>query len=202
MTLETAKAKRWQAREVPVDATSFANSLKKASRGDLTQLKRAAGGTIATSGNAMTTFYALFKKSKIWAPYKEDAYFLAATLFPLNPIPGHGNFGKTMRRIALLDAGGKKAADALKARARKLSALLDSRLKGGELAFRLRQCVKLAASKKVGIDWARLIDDLLHWDLPSRSVQRAWARSYYLVEGTMSQQGEPGKVDIESENEE
>jgi CRISPR system Cascade subunit CasB len=60
---------------------------------------------------------------------------------------------------------------------RRLAIVLDSHR--GELPFRLRQAVGLARSHERPIDWQRLLHDLLRWDDPRRSVQKAWARTFF-----------------------
>jgi len=173
-------------------ARAFIHELRRATTGELATLKRAAGSELAASTGAMTTFYAILARAKIWEPYKEPMLFLAGTLFPLNPIKGHGNLGTTMRRIALSDNPDRRIPDNIR---RRFSILIDSRAKTGELAFRLRQCVRLAASKQVGIDWALLVDDLLAWHYDSRPVQRAWARSFFF--STKTRLPEHGEADEE-----
>lgn len=64
-----------------------------------------------------------------------------------------------------------------------MSILLDAELDagGGELAFRLRQTVKLLTSNEILINWPLLLVDLLEWDRFDKGVQKRWARSFYDV---------------------
>lgn len=55
--------------------------------------------------------------------------------------------------------------------------LLDADL--DELQWRLRQGVALLSSTGIAIDWPQLLDDLLRWNSPSRSVQSQWARQFW-----------------------
>jgi len=48
-----------------------------------------------------------------------------------------------------------------------------------ELRWRLRQTISLVSSTGAAIDWPQLLDDLLRWNLPSRSVQSKWARQFW-----------------------
>lgn len=48
-----------------------------------------------------------------------------------------------------------------------------------QIAFRLRQAVALVEG---GMDFARLLDDLLRWFSPGRHVQARWAREFYGAE--------------------
>lgn len=47
-----------------------------------------------------------------------------------------------------------------------------------ELPWRLRQAVALV-SKSAVLDWPRLLDDVIRWNLPARTVQHRWAKDYY-----------------------
>ncbi len=48
-----------------------------------------------------------------------------------------------------------------------------------QLAYRLRQAVKLLKSKSVLIDFSILLRDLNSWNSENRWVQREWAKGYY-----------------------
>lgn len=52
----------------------------------------------------------------------------------------------------------------------------------GDLPYRLRQMVRYAVSKKVGVDWPQLVADLRSWNHPDRFVQKRWARSFFASE--------------------
>ena len=148
-------------------AMTFVERLSKLDRGDLAILKRNAGTTLAESRGAMKIFYQMYPSRD--RDRDEEIFFLIATLYGLNPHSGHGNFGRTMRSIR--DAGGSP--DAMD---RRMGILLDSefdlvdgyRAGGGELSYRLRQCVKLAGSRQIGIDWPQLLEDLRWWGHPSK----------------------------------
>ena len=51
-----------------------------------------------------------------------------------------------------------------------------------QLPGRLRQMVTLLTSNNIGINWERLLEDLLNWYQPSKSVQHNWARQFYMQE--------------------
>ncbi len=156
----------------------FVSRLGELSRADLAVLKRNAGRTIAESHGAASVFFRLYPPRD--RDRDEEIFFLVATLYGLNPRRLTGNFGKTMRAL-------KKSGMAEDAADRRMSILLDSdfdlvdgfRPGGGELAYRLRQYVKLAASKEVGVDWQQLLDDLRWWGHPQKRAQKRWARSYF-----------------------
>ena len=66
---------------------------------------------------------------------------------------------------------------------RRFHVLLDSQYDpwtgDGDLPYRLRQMVRYAAAKGVGIDWSRLLADVRYWDNQDKSVQKRWARSFF-----------------------
>jgi CRISPR system Cascade subunit CasB len=149
-------------------------------------LRRNAGHTIAESRGAIGLFYRILPR-QMAGSREEEIFFLIASLYGLNAYAHKGDFGSTyslVRRIS-----GSESID------RRFTILLDSefdvidgiRPGGGELAFRLRQAVKLAAGKSVGVDWPRLLADLTKWNEPWRAIRKQWARSYF---GQNSQNGE------------
>ena len=58
-----------------------------------------------------------------------------------------------------------------------------------EIVWRLRHAVALTSSLGLSIDWSELLNDLLHWESPTRYVQRKWARIYW----QHAQPPEPGE---------
>lgn len=156
-------------------AQQFIADLAKLGRGDLAELRRAAGTSIGGDGRATAIFYRLLPPREL-GYLRQDAAFLVATLYPLNPKQRSGDLGQSLR--ALKEATGSPALD------RRMAILLESRLDwyeegGGELPFRLRQLVRLLGSKGIGIDWAQIADDLGNWNGERQSVQRRWAESYF-----------------------
>lgn len=170
---------------VPPRVSQFVERLKELERGDLAVLRRNAGRSLADSRGAFGVFFRLLPADLGW---REEIFFLVATLYALNPVESTvGDFGKS---LALAkdgtDGGGLD---------RRVAVLLDSdyewlengRFRSGELGFRLRQAVKYLKSKDIGVEWGLLLYHLLNWSHPDRWVQRTWARSYY------------GKTQIEDE---
>jgi len=49
-----------------------------------------------------------------------------------------------------------------------------------DLPDHLRHIVSLLKSKDVPINWAQLLHDIKGWDWESRSVQRGWARAFWI----------------------
>jgi CRISPR system Cascade subunit CasB len=167
----------------------FINQLQKLNRGELAQLRRNAGNNIAESRQCTGIFYRMLPPG-IMTGRDEELYFLVATLYGLNKYSFRGDFGKTLK--------GVKAVSSSKNLDRRITILLDSqfdiidgfRIGGGEMAYRLRQLVRLAEGHQIGVDWARLLYDLTKWNSPEKWIQKQWARSYF------------GEKDFENQNDE
>lgn len=160
-------------------AAEFVQTLADLERGDLARLKRNAGETIGSARGVAGLFYSMLPDG-VAGGRAEETYFLVATLYGLNCKYQHtGDFGTTMARIKA--ESGSASID------RRMGILLDSefglvderRPGGGELAYRLRQLVKLAAGKRVGVEWPLLLRHLTDWNHPDRWVRKRWAQSYY-----------------------
>jgi CRISPR system Cascade subunit CasB len=149
---------------------AFVRRLEQLDPGDRARLKRHAGQPLSQATDVLGLFYGLLPRGVSLAA--EDAYFLVATLFPLADGGGYGDLGNALRRAT--DSNNEKGLR------RRLETLLDAQ--EAQLPFRLRQTVHFLHSKRVTIDLAALLDDLLYWSLPDRSVQRRWARSYFGVQ--------------------
>jgi CRISPR system Cascade subunit CasB len=106
----------------------------------------------------------------------EDAYYLTAALYALNPNSTEdGNFGNHMKVIA-------RQRDDNEAAERRFAVLLNTRI--DDLNTPLRQAVMMMKQQDppVRINWYELFADLLHWDNPQKVVQRAWANSFWAYE--------------------
>ncbi len=98
------------------------------------------------------------------------------------------NFGWTMRLIKRSFEETSKNTDGLD---RRFEILLDGTFErveggkpgGGSLAYRLRQCVKLARNHEKPIDWIQLMKDLKWWSHDNRTSQKNWARAYFGYHG-------------------
>jgi CRISPR type I-E-associated protein CasB/Cse2 len=186
MTIQSEDTRLASAREF----VEKVQRLKEDDRGAFAELKRNAGNTLGEA------------RGVAWFPRLLDAegfkdqeiYFLVATLIGLNKFPGHGDLGHSCQQF-WEKTRQQTATEAEKLKspiARRFNILLDAefdrvaggRVGGGELAFRLRQLVKLAASKEVGIDWAQLLVDLRKWHVAGKPVQHAWAEHFYAPDFT------------------
>lgn len=106
-----------------------------------------------------------FVQEEGWA---REAHYLVAALYALKD--GEHWEGRTLAR-ALREAMEARGSDSLE---RRFQALLDA--DRDQLAFRLRQAVSLLEG---GLDFARLLEDLLYWFHPERRVQARWAKEFY-----------------------
>ncbi len=86
-----------------------------------------------------------------------------------------GNFGITWKQVTE-----KTDSESIK---RRFNVILDAEYDpwtgDGDLPYRLRQMVRYAASKGIGIDWSTLLTDLKFWNQPEKRVQKRWARSFF-----------------------
>jgi CRISPR system Cascade subunit CasB len=182
---KAAPVPSWRDRAL-ADARDFVLALEKlreTDRGRTAQLRRNAGETLPGRGTAWFYRYLFSPRRKRYA----ELHFLVATLFDWNrKAMAPGDLGHAVRR-----AVSPTNEEALRRRFRILLDSVFDRLHdplnetapwqegGGELAFRLRQMVKLLASKEIGVDWAQLLVDLSEWSQPDKRVQKKWARSFF-----------------------
>lgn len=169
-----------QSSSIDQDFITRLKNLKDNDRGAFTALKRAAGTNIAQSRQgAIAAFYKILPYS-LMNSKKEEVYYLMATLYGHNDeYPFAGDFGETLRIVR-----NKFDSESMD---RRMTGLLDSKfatskykiIRGGEFAYKLRQLVKLAKSKDVGINWLQLLKDLKNWNHPEKFVQKKWARNYF-----------------------
>jgi len=89
-----------------------------------------------------------------------------------------GNFGTTWKQAI----SGSQS----ESLSRRFHSLLDAEYDpwtgDGDLPYRLRQMVRYAARKGVGVDWSQLLSDLKFWNQPEKYVQKRWARSFFTAE--------------------
>jgi len=151
--------------------TEFCERLERLNAGERARLKRNAGRTLAESRNVLGLFFRILPRN-VPRYQQEETYFLVATLFPLVESGDEGSLGHALYR-----ARDKKYAQGLD---RRVEILLDADRE--QLPFRLRQAIRFLYSKRVPVNWPRLLQDLLAWDRPKRYVQENWARAYFAGE--------------------
>lgn len=92
-----------------------------------------------------------------------------------------GNFGETWNLA--IHKNNRKPSDSIK---RRFHILLDSDYDpgtgDGDLPYRLRQMVRYAAAKGVGVDWPELLKHLRNWNSPEKWVQKELARNFFSKE--------------------
>lgn len=145
----------------------FMERLAKLGAGERARLKRCAGQTLDET-REVGLFYGILPNDV--PQYKENIYFLVATLYAMveNTYTNH-DFGASLRL-----AQTPKNEKGLN---RRVQILLDS--DETQLPYRLRQAVHYLKSQQVKVNWQKLLEDLLWWSSENRSVQRRWARSYF-----------------------
>lgn len=109
-----------------------------------------------------------FVQEEGWA---REAHYLVAGLYALKD--GVHQEGRTLAQ-ALREAMKERKSESIEKR---FLALLDA--DRDQIAFRLRQAVGLVEG---GMDFARLLDDLLGWFHPDRRAQARWAGEFYREE--------------------
>lgn len=151
----------------------FLKKLATLDAGGKAKLKRDAGKTIAEA-QSIGLFYRLLPYGLNAA--QEETYFLVATLYGLADSDGKGNLGASLRRARDPDPKKNKGLD------RRVEILLDADAK--QLPFRMRQAIRFLKSKDKPVNWQQLLEDLLRWNYPSRTVQKQWARAYFALPKT------------------
>ena len=153
----------------------FLSNLAELNAGAKARFKRDAGKELAEA-HSIGLFYRLL-------PYglsaeQEEIYFLVATLYPLADNSDAKNFGTSLKALRQNKKQQQKPTESMDKR---FEVLLDA--DKGQLPHRLRQIVKFLKSgeQKIGVNWARLLKDLLGWQRPSRHVQKEWAREYFAL---------------------
>lgn len=103
-----------------------------------------------------------------------------------------GDFGLTWKRAVASGA----ASESLK---RRFHILLDSEYDSytgeGDFPYRLRQMVRFAAGKGIGVDWPLLLRHVKNWNSKEKWVQKKWAGSFFTAEND----GETTKIQEEKD---
>lgn len=158
----------------------FIERIEKLDSGELAALRRGCGERDPVEGRCP------WLHGLIYGVASEPTAFLAASLLAQYKTAviksgGHridGNLGATWKRAI--------ASNDSKSIERRFHILLDAEYDpwtgDGDLPYRLRQMVRYAAGKGVGVDWPRLLKDLKFWNYPEKRVQKDWARSFFSTE--------------------
>jgi len=155
----------------------FIERLERLGTGQLAMLRRGCGERDPVEGRCP------WLVGLIYGVASEATAFLVASLLAqyktadirANHHRIEGNFGLTWKK-AITGTDSKSIE-------RRFHILLDAdydpRTGDGDLPYRLRQMVRYAASKSVGVDWPTLLTDLKFWSQPEKRVQKRWARSFF-----------------------
>lgn len=159
---------------------AFIERIEKLDPGELAALRRGCGERDSVEGRC-PWFHRL-----VYDVAPEPTAFIVASLlaqYKTSVIRAgahrlQGNVGVTWKRAI---AG--TASVSIK---RRFHILLDSefhpRTGEGDLPYRLRQMVRYAAARGVGVDWAELLRHVRSWNSPDKWVQKAWARAFFTDE--------------------
>jgi CRISPR type I-E-associated protein CasB/Cse2 len=86
-----------------------------------------------------------------------------------------GNFGTTLRQIALARQAGDDPLQAFEGRFRRIVMATTVQ----DLCQQLRSLVQLAKASGIKINYVQLLSDLLSWDQNARQIKVQWAEAYY-----------------------
>lgn len=161
-------------------ARNFIERIEQLSTGQLAMLRRGCGARDSVEGRCPWLLGLIY--SCACGNYEPTAFLVASLLAQYKTVDiragrhrADGNFGETWRR-----AIEKKSSESIKRRFHIiLDAEYDPRTGEGDLPYRLRQMVRYAASKDVGINWPQLLIDLRFWNQVGKRVQKEWARSFF-----------------------
>ncbi len=139
-------------------------------RGALAELRRGLG---RPPGSAPGMFrYVIPYLPETPPPWKEQAYYLVASLFALHPaLTSTGNMGDHM--AALRAEGNEEALE------RRFTAMLAAH--PDDLPDYLRRAVSYLKSKEVAVNWGQLLQDLQWWGHPDYGdqVRKNWATAFW-----------------------
>jgi CRISPR system Cascade subunit CasB len=159
---------------------AFIERIERLDTGELARLRRACGARDPVEGRCP------WLVGLIHGAAGESVAFLTASLLAQYKTAVirtgrhriEGNFGITWKR-----AIARTASDSIKRRFHiLLESEYDPRTGEGDLPYRLRQMVRYAAAKGVGVNWPALLTDLKFWNQPEKRVQKRWARSFFSIE--------------------
>lgn len=152
-------------------STEFLEHLRglKSDRGAMAALRRSLSFAPGELGDVRSYSYVEpFAQGE--SERRRRMYYLVAGLFALHPEEDEQTLPEALAALAAAES----LSSSLELRFR---ALLDS--DDDQLPDRLRRLVTYLRSKNLGLNYQRLLDDLLWWDHPDKRVQRRWARAFY-----------------------
>lgn len=148
---------------------SYLTSLAREGHEDRGALADLRSGLAAGPGMAPRMFRHVVKHLGDHERRSDRWFYVVGTMFGANPLQVKGNtMGKCFELLS------KRGSDSIEAR---FVALLGAH--PDDLPSHLYHGARLLKSKDIGIDYYRLLRDLIHWDSADRYVQNQWARDYY-----------------------
>jgi len=164
-------------------------NLKKRRKGEFVLLKRALGKLTKEALDALPVFYRClpykkaveFVKADVFEKeliYNREIYFLIATLFSFNNRPFKGSFGKTMQQVFLKTGSENIRKRMIRLVSSDFDYINDYAPGGGTITRNLEQCIRLASSYNVGVDWIQLLEDLIYWTHNDKFIQDRWIRDF------------------------
>lgn len=115
---------------------------------------------------------------------QEEPYYLVASLFAFwhqgrdSPENAEGNLGRSARVMVDQEKDLNRRDSLEKSTEKRLVTLLNCHR--DDLPEHLRQIVSLLKSRDVSVDWVQLLADIKDWQRDDRTVQRAWARGFWI----------------------
>jgi CRISPR system Cascade subunit CasB len=102
--------------------------------------------------------------------WKQQCYFLTASLFAMNPIQNPNySFAEAMHYVKIQKDSGSIE--------KRFMAILSCRRE--DLPKHLRHAVSLIEAEKISFDWIRFLRDIKRWSDTYRLVQKKWAKEYW-----------------------
>ncbi len=169
----------------PTSDERFVAAVRGLPPGKRAILRRNAGNTLAES-RGCNWFYLLPRPER--GDYELETCFLVACLIATatrtRKVDASGGVGRALRRLYEIRGGGATAEEMEKSPlARRVGLLIDATFAdgggGGELAYRLRQIVKMADAAEIPLPWDDLLKGLRRWTHPARRTQKTWAREFF-----------------------
>lgn len=156
----------------------FIERIEKLSSGELAQLRRGCGEQDPVEGRCPWLVGLTYGVAS-----DAVAFLVASLLAQYKTVDikagrhrSKGDFGATWKKTAQIGS----ASDSLN---RRFHILLDSGYETntgeGDFPYRLRQMVRYAAGKGVGIDWPLLLKHVRNWNSSEKWVQKKWAGSFF-----------------------
>lgn len=187
----------------------------KPDRAPLAHLRRTLG---KKPDQAFPAFPYVVRWTEVISGWQEECYYLIASLFAMYPSRSWHRTGEYLRKdernfgasFLWLDKEVQKESrtdERSKSLERRFTALLLSRRE--DLPERMRHAISLLRAHKTPIDWVQLLDDLLWWEQrdrayssrnPKISRQRRWAKSFWRIGGTESNQNVNDAADVAPPN--